>query len=164
MQEGGGGWRFKDTYELLKFHCFIKSISFNVWETPPQTHCWPCLGLVCVCDWHLKGDRNLWENAGGGWRVAFQRHVWALKISLFYKKHIFQCMGNAPPDTLLTMFGSCMCMRLALERSEWVIKFNGLSGDSRQRGPYSPYKLTISLYIGIIIFPHVENTQSTGHN
>ena len=25
--------------------------------------------------------------------------------------------------------------------SEWVINFNGLSGDSRQQGPYSPYKL-----------------------
>ena len=26
------------------------------------------------------------------------------------------------------------------EASEWVIKFNGLSGDSEQRDPYSPYK------------------------
>ena len=24
--------------------------------------------------------------------------------------------------------------------SEWVIRFNGLSGDSRQQGPYGPYK------------------------
>ena len=42
---------------------------------------------------------------------------------------------------------------------EWVIKFNGLSGDSGQRGPYSPYKpCNHSLYIGIIIFPHIYNT------
>ena len=46
--------------------------------------------------------------------------------------------------------------------SEWVIKFNGLSGDSGQRGPYNP--CNHSLYIGIIIFPHIDNTQSTGHN
>ena len=49
--------------------------------------------------------------------------------------------------------------------SEWVIKFNGLSGYSGQRGPYSPYKpCNHSLYIRIIIFPHIDNTQSTGHN
>ena len=43
--------------------------------------------------------------------------------------------------------------------SGWVIWFNGLSGDSGQRGPYSPYKLcNHSLYIGIIIFPHIDNT------
>ena len=49
--------------------------------------------------------------------------------------------------------------------SEWVIKFNGLSGDSGQRGPYSPYKpCNHSLYIGIIILPHINNPQSTGHN
>ena len=51
--------------------------------------------------------------------------------------------------------------------SEWVgvIKFNGLSGDSGQRCPYSPCKpCNHSLYIGIIIFPHIDNTQSRGHN
>ena len=53
----------------------------------------------------------------------------------------------------------------AVLQSEWVIKFNGLSGDSGQRGPYSPYKpCNHSLYIGIIIFPHIDNPQSTGHN
>ena len=42
--------------------------------------------------------------------------------------------------------------------SEWVIIFNGLSVDSGKRGPYSPYKSCIhSLYIGIIIFPHIDN-------
>ena len=50
-------------------------------------------------------------------------------------------------------------------KSEWAIKFNSLSGDSGQRGPYSPYKpCNHSLYIGIIIFPHIDNTQSTDHN
>ena len=32
-------------------------------------------------------------------------------------------------------------------------------------GPYSPYKLcNHNLYIGIIIFPHIDNPQSTGYN
>ena len=39
----------------------------------------------------------------------------------------------------------------------WVIKFNGLSRDSRLRGPYCPYKpCNHSLYIGIFIFPHID--------
>ena len=47
--------------------------------------------------------------------------------------------------------------------SEWL-KFNSLSRDSGQQGPYSPYKpCNHSLYIGITIFPHIDNTQSTGH-
>ena len=49
--------------------------------------------------------------------------------------------------------------------SEWVIEFNGLSGDTRRWGPYSTYRpCNHSLYIGIIIFPHIDITQSTGHN
>ena len=48
---------------------------------------------------------------------------------------------------------------------EWVLQFNGLSGDSKQWGSYSPYKLcNHSLHIEIIIFPHIDNPQSTGHN
>ena len=46
-----------------------------------------------------------------------------------------------------------------------VSDFNGLSVDSGQRGPYSLYKpCNHCLYIGIIIFPNIDNPQSTGHN
>ena len=42
---------------------------------------------------------------------------------------------------------------ICVTQPQWV-KFNGLSGDIRHRGPYSPYKpCNNSLYIGIIIFP-----------
>ena len=54
-------------------------------------------------------------------------------------------------------------MRLANE-SEWVIKFNGLSGDRGHRGSYSSYKPgNHSLYIEIIFFPHIgtHNLQAT---
>ena len=48
---------------------------------------------------------------------------------------------------------------------EWVIKFNSLSGNSRQRGPCSLYKpCNHSQCIGIIFFPHIDNTESTAHN
>ena len=47
--------------------------------------------------------------------------------------------------------------------SEWLnlAAFLGTA----ERGPYSPYKpINDSLYIGIIIFPYIDNPQSTGHN
>ena len=45
------------------------------------------------------------------------------------------------------------------------IKLIGLFEDRGHRGPYSPYKLcNHNLYIGIIIFPHIDNPQSTGYN
>ena len=51
------------------------------------------------------------------------------------------------------------------DRTSERARFNGLFGHSRRRGPYSPYKpCNHSLYIGIIILPHIDNTQSTGHN
>ena len=45
-----------------------------------------------------------------------------------------------------------------------MIRFSGLSG-AAERGPYSPYKpINDSQYIEIIIFPHIDNPLSTGHN
>ena len=42
------------------------------------------------------------------------------------------------------------------------IKFIGLFGDRGHRGPYKP--CNHNLYIGIIIFPHIDNPRSTGYN
>ena len=48
---------------------------------------------------------------------------------------------------------------------EKEIKFISLFEDRGHGGPYSPYKpLNHNLYIGIIIFPHIDNPQSTGYN
>ena len=53
----------------------------------------------------------------------------------------------------------------ALLSREREIKFFGLFGDRGHRGPHSPYKpCNHNLYIGIIIFPHIDNPQSTGNN
>ena len=55
-----------------------------------------------------------------------------------------------------------MCHRKDIGMSEWVIKLNGLSGDSWHRGPYSPYEACNHIqYIGMIIFRHIDNPQST---
>ena len=46
----------------------------------------------------------------------------------------------------------------AKREREREIKFIGLFGDTGHRGPYSPYKpCNHNLYIGIIIFPHIDN-------
>ena len=52
-----------------------------------------------------------------------------------------------------------------VETWEWVSKFNGFLGDSGHRSQCSTYKpCNHSLYIGIIILPHIYNTLYTGHN
>ena len=50
-------------------------------------------------------------------------------------------------------------------KREREIKLIGLFGDRGHRVPYSPYKLCDNnLYIGLIIFPYIDNPQSTGYN
>ena len=45
------------------------------------------------------------------------------------------------------------------------IKFIGLFENRGHRGPYSSYKpFNHNLYIGIIIFPHIDNPQYTGYD
>ena len=60
------------------------------------------------------------------------------------------------PHEMLQGVHSHWCDRFDLNQcmiSEWVIIFISLSGDSRQQGPYSPYKpCNRSLYIGIIMY------------
>ena len=52
-----------------------------------------------------------------------------------------------------------------LSEREREIKFIGLFEARGHWGPYSPYKpFNHNLYIGIIIFPHIDNPQSTGYN
>ena len=47
--------------------------------------------------------------------------------------------------------------------SEKVIKIKGFVSDTGQWGLRNPYKpWNHDLYIRIIIFPHIDNTQSTG--
>ena len=51
------------------------------------------------------------------------------------------------------------------DEREREIKFIGLFENRGHRGPYSPYKpFNHNLYIGIIIFPHIDNPQYTGYD
>ena len=52
-----------------------------------------------------------------------------------------------------------------ISEREREIKFIGLFENRGHRGPYSPYKpFNHNLYIGIIIFPHIDNPQYTGYD
>ena len=54
---------------------------------------------------------------------------------------------------------------LKIQEREREIKFIGLFENRGHRGPYSPYKpFNHNLYIGIIIFPHIDNPQYTGYD
>ena len=51
------------------------------------------------------------------------------------------------------------------EIREREIKFISLFEDRGHWGSYSPYKpCNHNLYIGLIIFPHIDNPQYTGYN
>ena len=74
--------------------------------------------------------------------------------------------GNAPhmfgakplPEPMLTSY-------FLDPRDEREIKFIGLFEERGHRGPYSPYKpCNHNLYIGIIIFPHIDNPQYAGYD
>ena len=65
----------------------------------------------------------------------------------------------------------CILSKIALKfvpngpEREREIKFIGLFENRGHRGPYSPYKpFNHDLYIGIIIFPHIDNPQYTGYD
>ena len=61
--------------------------------------------------------------------------------------------------------GAASMSNIIKHMGEREIKFIGLFEDRGHRGPYSPYKpFNHNLYIGIIIFPHIDNPQSTGYN
>ena len=78
------------------------------------------------------------------------RCTWTILTTkeLFFKQsNFYSCIFYTPSSKTLEI----LCK---IWVSEWVIKFNGLSGDSGQPGPYSP--CNHSLQIGIIIFPHID--------
>ena len=65
------------------------------------------------------------------------------------------CWTSKPP----------LCNPVYNEEREREIKFIGLFENRGHRGPYSPYKpFNHNLYIGIIIFPHIDNPQYTGYD
>ena len=47
-------------------------------------------------------------------------------------------------------------------REREILSLSAFFEDRGHRGPYKPFNH--NLYIGIIIFPHIDNPQSTGYN
>ena len=63
------------------------------------------------------------------------------------------------------MGGSGWCWSVISKERERDIKFIGLFENRGHRGPYSPYKpFNHNLYIGMIIFPHIDNPHYTGYD
>ena len=77
---------------------------------------------------------------------GFQIHI----QSTIFHNNMTTCAGHLPS------------MSWCRERE---IKSIGLFEDRGHQGTYSPYKpFNHNLYIGIVIFPHIDNPQSTGYN
>ena len=116
------------------------------------------------------GDLNINFTLGVPWLVYEDSSFMALKtyrwnIICMWQQLIWiwliECFKLSAHSSSLVGFN-----QLAPERErEREIKFIGLFEDRGHRGPYSPYKpFNHNLYIGIIIFPHIDNPQSTGYN
>ena len=70
-----------------------------------------------------------------------------------------------PFDDVIMGFYSLRRRFTSIREREREIKFIGLFENRGHRGPYSPYKpFNHNLYIGIIIFPHIDNPQYTGYD
>ena len=69
---------------------------------------------------------------------------------------------------ILTFSFKKMCLKVPSAKWQpFCLGLNGLTAFLRQQtcSPCSPYKpCNHNLYIGVIIFPHTENTQHTGYN
>ena len=83
--------------------------------------------------------------------MGLQRKTWATEKNLI----------NSLTDSLFYSLSHFQ----SLQEREREIKFIDLFGDRGHRSPYGPYQsCNDNLYIGMIIFPHIDNPQSTGYN
>ena len=166
---------------------------WNIWYWGSKwnlhTVCWSAVG----CEWLLMFALSLVDFLSLllSPSTYFNIFYFCQKYHLNYTYKIFHCatchceglQGIAYANILVTtqwplkraahltsLFWVCVLwlpwnLNGAICAMEWVIQFNGLSENSGQRGPYSPHKpCNYSLYIGIVIFPHIDTTRSTGHN
>ena len=97
------------------------------------------------------------------------------KQDLTNSEYPIACMGRGKNNSIWQILLPAQDTMISISKESLVviskllwereIKFIGLFGDRGHRGPYSPYKpCNHNLYIGIIIFPHTDNPQSTGYN
>ena len=95
-------------------------------------------------------DINLAVN-GGSLRWIYSKTLWPRFENRFFWNMSLRAMASKTND-------DAWFNREREREREREIKFIGLFGDRGHRGPYSPYKpCNHNLYIGIIIFPHIDN-------
>ena len=127
---------FKITASLPHFPGANELISCNVWpknQIPEQK------SITTV----TQNDID-WLTTNACWYIGYLHSIKCIPKHSISQPPVYRC------------FVTFSWIYLA-KVGEWVIKSNGLSGDSGQPGPYSPYKpCNHSLYIGIIIFPHID--------
>ena len=138
-----------------------------------------CVGKLTIIgsDNGLSPGRRqaiIWTNAGilliGPLGTYFSEFLIAIETFSCKKMHLKIssakwrpfCLGLNVLISSWQMQGVLLVQSVSEGESEGVIKFNGFPGDRGHQGPYRPCNR--SLYIGIIIFPHIDYTQSTGHN
>ena len=108
----------------------------------------------CLFKSPIKSPRGQWVNS-----LWHSDTIWRHKSGSTLAQ-VMACCLTAPSHYL----NQCWLIINERER-EREIKFIGLFENRGHRGPYSPYKpFNHNLYIGIIIFPHIDNPQYTGYD
>ena len=99
------------------------------------------------------------------WNIHFTGKTDCIKV--VFQIHSLNLIENKLHYHSLSLLGSQTVSNFAhvMREREREIKFIGLFENRGHRGPYSPYKpFNHNLYIGIIIFPHIDNPQYTGYD
>ena len=122
---------------------------------------WKCHLHVLVCSVLAEDVISFWHKFWGEYLVDLVScNKMGIRVGMVYHVHQFCFLWFLEwflrADSSRSVATLIWCSVRNRCKSEWVIKFNGLSGDSGQRCPYSPYSpykpCNHSLYIGIIIF------------
>ena len=105
--------------------------------------------------------------SGHAFHTAWETMIKSYSMLHPFKTIFKRCREVDNPLVSLLLVGSPSHYNnmLWLREREREIKFIGLFENRGHRGPYSPYKpFNHNLYIGIIIFPHIDNPQYTGYD
>ena len=145
-------YMFHDTFVILSW----KAESYNpgLWSGAPHSKC-----FCCLCSNHVQWIQQ-WQP-----HQSFQVQLFYAEFLCFIGIHWLLSVSNCSFVTIASNRTVWHCIVISLWEREREIKFIGLFEDRGHRGSYSPYKpFNHNLYIGIIIFPHIDNPQSTGYN
>ena len=172
---------FQETQKIQSFfHSFQNQVTKGGWNLSPL--------LERTCLFHLAnpmfGDDLVTQGARG--TRSHDNDIAILEYSSLRLTH-WRLSKIAPISQVTAMINSWIFLKMFefwlkfdwslsisiqlttgqhwFREREREIKFIGLFENRGHRGPYSPYKpFNHNLYIGIIIFPHIDNPQYTGYD